>query len=243
MPVLCIAVVPLRPLGADAVSGRTANVVATARSSDRDPAAVSDAAAGGRIKVLDFVDRAVNDPERPYTEPITLVGFVVADPAVPDGFVGDRLTTDPIEWSTGQEPFAADLTIWAVGHVRPNNAFIPPEMLDEQGFVRVDEHLRVPGHPNVYAVGDIAASDPHRSSARNWGYLVVARNIKAQFGHGKPRRYKCPPNRWGSIAGLQDDGMTVFQPNGKAFTVPKRDHMKTVGDRAYKEAVLGFLGE
>ncbi len=32
-------------------------------------------------------------------------------------------------------------------------------------------------------------------------------------------------------------------PGARAFTVPKRDHMKTVGDRAYKEAVLGFLGE
>ena len=32
-------------------------------------------------------------------------------------------------------------------------------------------------------------------------------------------------------------------PRGESFTVPKRDHMKTVGDRAYKEAVLGFLGE
>lgn len=31
-------------------------------------------------------------------------------------------------------------------------------------------------------------------------------------------------------------------PGAKAFTVPRRDHMKTVGDRAYKEAVLGFLG-
>ncbi|MDZ4380291.1 MAG: alpha/beta hydrolase [Parvibaculum sp.] len=31
-------------------------------------------------------------------------------------------------------------------------------------------------------------------------------------------------------------------PKGRAFAVPKRDHMKTVGDRAYKEAVLGFLG-
>ena len=141
--------------------------------------------------------------------------------AVPDGFLGDRLTTTPSEWSTGQGPFSADVVLWALGRVRPNNGFIPPEMLDEHGFVRVDEHLRVPGHPNVYAVGDVAASDPHRSSARNWGYLVVARNIRAQFGHGKPRRYKAPPTRWGSIAGLQDDGLTVFQPNGKAFTVPK----------------------
>jgi uncharacterized repeat protein (TIGR03943 family) len=90
VPVLCIAVVPLRPLGADAVSGRTTNVVAAARSAESDLATVSEPPAGGRIKVLDFVDRAVNDPERPYTEPVTLVGFVVADPAVPDGFVVAR---------------------------------------------------------------------------------------------------------------------------------------------------------
>ncbi|MDP3329898.1 alpha/beta fold hydrolase [Parvibaculum sp.] len=30
-------------------------------------------------------------------------------------------------------------------------------------------------------------------------------------------------------------------PGARGFTVPKRDHMKTVGDRAYKEAVLKFL--
>ncbi len=32
-------------------------------------------------------------------------------------------------------------------------------------------------------------------------------------------------------------------PGGRAFTIPKRDHMKAVGDRAYKEAVLKFLAE
>jgi pimeloyl-ACP methyl ester carboxylesterase len=32
-------------------------------------------------------------------------------------------------------------------------------------------------------------------------------------------------------------------PAARMFTVPKRDHMKTVGDRAYKDAVLRFLGE
>lgn len=90
VPVLCIAVVPLRPLGADAVSGRTSNVVASARAGSAEEATDAAPDAGGRIKVLDFVDRAVNEPDRPYTEPVTLVGFVVADPAVPDGFVVAR---------------------------------------------------------------------------------------------------------------------------------------------------------
>lgn len=32
-------------------------------------------------------------------------------------------------------------------------------------------------------------------------------------------------------------------PNGRAVTVPRRDHMTTVGDKVYKQAVLEFLAE
>ena len=39
---------------------------------------------------------------------------------MPEGFRADRLTTDAVEWSTGQEPFRAELTLWAVGAVRPD---------------------------------------------------------------------------------------------------------------------------
>lgn len=142
---------------------------------------------------------------------------------IPEGFRVDRLTTGAVRWSTGQDPFEADVTLWAVGDVRPNSDFLPADMLDALGFVRVDEHLRVPGYANVFAVGDIAASDPHRSSARNWGYFVVTHNVRAFLrGRGRIRRYRAPANRWGSILGLQDDGMVVFQPNGRSFRVPHR---------------------
>lgn len=142
---------------------------------------------------------------------------------IPSGFRADRLTTGAVEWSTGQEPFEAGRTLWAVGAVRPNTGFLPPDMLDERGFVRVDEHLRVPGHPNVFAVGDVAASDPNRSSARNWGYLLVAHNVRRLLRgrEGRMRRYSAPPHRWGSVLGLQDDGMVVFQPDGRSFRVPR----------------------
>lgn len=139
-----------------------------------------------------------------------------------EGFAGDELTTDPIEWSTGQEPFTADLVLWAVGKVRPNTGFLPAEVLDEHGFVRVDEHLQVVGHPEVFAVGDVAATDPNRSSARNWGYRVVTHNVSVALkGTGKQKAFTPPRYRWGSITGIQDDGLTVFQPNGKAFRVPR----------------------
>jgi NADH dehydrogenase FAD-containing subunit len=141
---------------------------------------------------------------------------------LPTGFAGDRLTTAPVEWSTGQAPFAADLTLWAVGGMRPHTAFLSRDVVDADGFVRVDEHLRVPGHPEVFAVGDVAASDPHRSSARNWGWRVVAANAAAVAHGRRPRkRYRAPEYRWGSVLGLQPEGLTVVQPDGRHVRIPR----------------------
>ena len=143
---------------------------------------------------------------------------------VPDGFTGDRLTTGPITWTTGQPPFTADVTMWALGRVQPNSGFLPDDLLDDDGFVRVDEHLRVPGTGDVFAVGDVAATDPNRSSARNWGFLVVAHNVRAVLGGREDRlkAFRAPEHRWGSILGPQPDGLVVFQPNGRTFRVPHR---------------------
>ena len=142
---------------------------------------------------------------------------------VAEGFIGDRLTHEPIEWSTGQTPFAADVTLWAVGGMRPHSSFLPAEALDESGYVIVDEYLRLPSHKNVFAVGDVAASDPHRSSARNWGFRVVVFNVHKTLkrGGGKLKRFHAPEYRWGSILGLQPDGLTVVQPDGRRFRIPR----------------------
>ncbi len=142
---------------------------------------------------------------------------------IPSGFLGDTLTTDPIDWSSGQEQFSADVVLWAVGAVRPHTSFLPASVLDEDGFVEVDAHLRVIGQANVFAVGDVAASDPLRSSARNWGYRVIVGNVRALLsGHeSKFRDFKPAPYRWGSLLGLQSDGLTVVQPNGKRVRIPR----------------------
>ncbi len=142
---------------------------------------------------------------------------------LPEGFTGDELTTGPVSWSTGQPAVEADLTLWAVGGVRPHSGFLPAEILDEGGFVRVDEHLCVPGHPEVFAVGDVAASDPNRSSARNWGYRVVVANVRGRTGSRdrKLKRFSAPEHRWGSVLGVQDDGMVIVQPDGKRIRVPR----------------------
>lgn len=141
---------------------------------------------------------------------------------LPAGFRGDELTSGTIRWTTGQEPFEADAILWAVGGVRPHSGFLPTDVLDDDGFVVVDEHLQVAGHPEVFAVGDVAATDPNRSSARNWGYRVVVANVKAQLA-GKPaaKAFAAPANRWGSVLGVQDDGMVIVQPDGKRVRVPR----------------------
>ena len=139
---------------------------------------------------------------------------------VSNGFAGDEITSEPVRWSTGQPPASADAVLWAIGRVRPNTDWLPAEILDEHGFVRVTPDLRVPGHRGVFAVGDVAATDPLRSSARNRGDALVARNIRAEFAGRRLRTFRTPGRRWGSLVGIQPDGLEVFLPTGHAFRLP-----------------------
>ena len=139
---------------------------------------------------------------------------------VPDGFTCDAITAEPVRWSTGQAPVDADAVLWAIGRATPNTGWLPADVLDEQGFVRVGPDLRVPGHDGVYAVGDVAATDPLRSSARNRADGLVAHNVRAHFDGSSPRSFTAPTRRWGSVLGPQPDGLEVFAPNGRAFRFP-----------------------
>jgi uncharacterized repeat protein (TIGR03943 family) len=92
-PVVCIALVPLNPLGADAVSDRAANEVVdrVAASGARSPEGEgADGVAAGETTLLDFVSRSINDPGNPFPGEVTLVGFVTSDPDVEGGFVLGR---------------------------------------------------------------------------------------------------------------------------------------------------------
>jgi len=126
-----------------------------------------------------------------------------------------------IEFETGQASFQADCILWAIGHVRPNSGFMPENLLDEDGFVRVNEYLQLPDHEDIFAIGDIAASDPHRSSARNMGYDLLAANID-KFLSGRPQKmkiFKPPIYRWGSVFGIQNEGLRIFTAKGQSIRI------------------------
>ena len=139
---------------------------------------------------------------------------------VPPGFAADQITSEPVEFSAGQPRAVADAVLWAIGRVRPNTGWLPAELVDDNGFVRVTPELRVPGQRGVYAIGDVAATDPLRSSARNRADGLLAHNIRAGFTGGRLRSFTPPRSRWGSVLGVQRDGLEVFAPNGRAFRFP-----------------------
>ena len=88
--------------------------------------------------------------------------------------------------------------IWCVG-VRPDPLVDQIGLRTERGRLMVDEHLTVPGHPEVYAVGDAAAvpdltrpgelTPMTAQHAQRQGQRA-AYNIAASYGHGRRRPYK-----------------------------------------------------
>jgi NADH dehydrogenase FAD-containing subunit len=145
----------------------------------------------------------------------------------PTGVDRRPVTAGVVEWTTGQSPVAADAVVWAIGRAVPHTDWLPDDVLDDHGFVRVDATLRVPGLPHTFAVGDVAATDPLRGSARNRADRLVARNVRADLAGRRLRRYRPRTSRWGSVLGPQDSGLEVFTPNGIGVRIPRSlvDHV------------------
>jgi len=139
---------------------------------------------------------------------------------VPDGFHGEAITTEPVAWSTGQADVRADAVLWAIGRVRPNTAWLPSALLDDDGFVRVDEHLRVAGRDDIFAIGDVAATGPLRNSARGRADGLLAHNVLAQLNGKAQKPFREAPHRWGSVVGTQRNTLEIFTPTGRTFKIP-----------------------
>lgn len=120
------------------------------------------------------------------------------------------------------KPYACETVVWTTGQ-RPSGlgaaAGLP---VDSRGRTPVDDHLRVEGHPGVYAVGDMAAvpdrgggfCPPTAQHAMRQG-IRCGRNIAAELGSGTaaPFRYR---NR--GLAVTLGDGKGTAEVYGLTFT-------------------------
>ena len=77
VPIACLAAIPILPLGSGAVSERRANVV-VARTAADARATPPPQLAEGEVTLLDFMTRVVTLPDQPFTEPVTVTGFVAS---------------------------------------------------------------------------------------------------------------------------------------------------------------------
>ncbi len=106
-------------------------------------------------------------------------------------------TPDGVALTDG-EVVATRSLIWCVG-VRPDPLVDELGLKTERGRLMVDEYLTVPGHPEVYAVGDATAvpdltrpgelTPMTAQHAQRQGQRA-AYNIAASYGQGRRRAYK-----------------------------------------------------
>jgi hypothetical protein len=82
-------------------------------------------------------------------------------------------------------------------------------------------HDRLAEAGSVIVVGgDVAATDPLRCSARNRADRLLAHNVLAHLDGRPLRRFRPRRRRWGSVVGVQPEGLDVFSPSGRAFRIP-----------------------
>jgi NADH dehydrogenase len=99
---------------------------------------------------------------------------------------------------TNGEDVSTRSLIWCVG-VRADPLVESLGLKTDKGRLVVDEYMRVPGHPEVFACGDAAAvpdvTRPGQATAMTAQHAqrqgkLVGRNIAASLGKGTSRRYK-----------------------------------------------------
>lgn len=160
---------------------------------------------------------------------------------VPDGFALDEITSGPVAWSTGQPPTEADAVLWAIGRVRPNTSWLPSALLDDEGFVSTGRDLRVPGAEGVWAIGDVAATDPLRSSARNRADKLLARNILATLDGRPLKDFRPMRRRWGSVTGVQPEGVDIYFPGGRRLRFPGWTARVVMQDLIARRVIYGGI--
>ncbi|KAF5381835.1 hypothetical protein D9757_008355 [Collybiopsis confluens] len=76
----------------------------------------------------------------------------------------DHFTETELVTEKGRK-LKVDLVIPTWG-ARPNTSYLPPNLLSSTGYVQVLPTLQLPGHPNIFALGDIIDWDEQKSARK-----------------------------------------------------------------------------
>jgi NADH dehydrogenase FAD-containing subunit len=84
----------------------------------------------------------------------------------------------------GKEKIEADIVFICTG-IKPNSAFLDENMLDEKGYVIVDDQLCIKGHERLFAAGDITAIKEEKTAqnAEHQADVVVENIIAKETGN------------------------------------------------------------
>ncbi|MGW6961103.1 NAD(P)/FAD-dependent oxidoreductase [Streptomyces chartreusis] len=126
---------------------------------------------------------------------------------------GSPLGADVVFWTTGTTPNTLWLRLAGLG-----------AWLDERGHVKVDDHLRVVGRRDIFAIGDVNnVSEAKLSPSAVAQGEATAHNIRAYLDQGKhgntPRPYKPAPVRIFSVPFGPDGGTTLLPALGRDVLV------------------------
>ncbi|MDP8952252.1 MAG: NAD(P)/FAD-dependent oxidoreductase [Actinomycetota bacterium] len=138
--------------------------------------------------------------------------------------LAEEITEDRVKLQDGDEIMTENV-VWTAGN-RPNAAIYDLGLpTDEQNGIKVDEYLRVEGHPNIWAVGDCAAIPdireengeiipPNAQAAVQEG-KTLAKNVLAAVDGDELERFEFKPQ--GQLVELGSD-FAVNQVMGLQFT-------------------------
>lgn len=87
-----------------------------------------------------------------------------------------------------------DLYLPTVG-LLPNSEYIPKTLLDDKGYVIVDEFLKVKGVEDVWAVGDISNADPSQFVYLQKQISAITKNLDLVIKGKQPLVYKTGGDR------------------------------------------------
>ena len=74
--------------------------------------------------------------------------------------------------------------------LQPNSSYVPSKFLDANGFVMVDEYLKVRGTEDIWAIGDVSNVEPCQFITCDKQSVYLAKHITIILKNEKPLPYK-----------------------------------------------------